>query len=105
MSDSASDRSRGFLIGYWFAGDRHSVRISLAGELGPGGAELVGACRTRIRRMAVTSVCFDLSALRGVDDAGARSLADLCRALRLDGMKVDVCGMQTAVRSVVADLG
>jgi anti-anti-sigma regulatory factor len=77
----------------------------MAGELGSGGAEQLGSCRARIRDMPVSRIRLDLSALRATDEAGARSLAALCRVLRLEGMQVDVDGVQAEVHAVMMRLG
>jgi len=105
MCELWSGAGRGFLIGYGQETDRNSVRISLAGELGRGRADLLDICRAQIRGMPVSSVCLDLSALDGIDEAGARSLATLCRVLRLDGLQVDVEGASLAVREEMLRLG
>ena len=96
---------RVFLIAYGQVSVSRSVRISMAGELGSGGAERLGSCRARIRAMPVSRISLDLSALRATDEAGARSLAALCRVLRLDGVRVDVDGVQAGVHSVLVRLG
>ncbi|HEX6931827.1 MAG TPA: STAS domain-containing protein [Streptosporangiaceae bacterium] len=105
MGDTGSGANHVFLIAYGQVSGRRCVRVSMAGELGSGGAELLGACRARIRAMPVSSVRVDLRALRATDEAGARSLAALCRILRLEGLQVEVHGIQAAVNSVLLQMG
>ena len=105
MGDTGSGARRGFLVGYGQDTDPHRVQISLAGDLSLGDADLLSICRLQIRTMPVTSICLDLSALRRIDEAGAHSLAALCRVLRLDGLQVDVQGATVAVREELLRLG
>ncbi len=55
--------------------------------------------------MPVSSICLDLSALRGIDEAGNRGLAALCRVLRLDGLQVEVRGLQAEIHLMLLQLG
>ncbi|HEX2320046.1 MAG TPA: hypothetical protein VHJ18_13780 [Streptosporangiaceae bacterium] len=55
--------------------------------------------------MPVSRISLDLSAPCATDEAGARSLAAICRVLRLEGLQVDVDGIQGGVHSVHVRLG
>jgi anti-anti-sigma regulatory factor len=95
--DGNGGARRGFLIGYEGTNDEGSVRVCLVGELDSGGAELLDECRANLRAMPVSQVCFDLSALAAIDQAGAVCLIATCHGLRDEGFQVDILGVQHAV--------
>ncbi len=105
MDETAAGALGGFLIGYWLSTDRDGVRVSLAGKLGRGGAELIEACRARLQAMPVAGVRLDLNGLALVDETGAGSLAAMCSALRRDGFQVEVCGPDDVVAAVQSACG
>lgn len=102
--DGNGGARRGFLIGYEGTSDQSSVRVCLVGELDSRGAELLDECRANLRAMPVSRVCFDLSALAAIDQAGAVCLIATCHRLRDEGMQVDIHGVQHAVGALRENL-
>jgi len=102
--DGNGGARRGFLIGYEGTSDQGSVRVCLVGELDSGGAELLDECRANLRAMPVSRVCFDLSALAAIDQAGAVCLIGTCHGLRDEGVQVDIHGVQHAVGALRENL-
>ena len=101
LDDRGCVPPRHFLIGYDSASIRDGVRVRLAGVLGREGAELLQACMAHVNTAAVSRVCFDLSALEEIDDAGAQCLVAMCSGLRLDGFQVDIHGLRVEVGAML----
>jgi len=99
--DGTCGPRRRFLIGYDSASLRNGVRVRLAGVLGSESAELLQACRAHVNAITVSRVCFDLSALRAIDDVGAKCLIAMCSGLRRDGFQVEIHGLRVEVGAML----
>jgi anti-anti-sigma regulatory factor len=82
-----------------------TMLVSLSGDLGIAHVEVLAACADEACGLPVRYVRMDVAALKGVDDAGARTLAAACQCLRLHGRRVEVQGIRPAVRRVLDRLG
>jgi anti-anti-sigma regulatory factor len=81
------------------------VVVTLTGHLDLDAVEDLAACADQICRSSVSDAVFDVTALAGVDEAGARTLAAACRCLRLHGVLAEVRGVRGQLRQVAERLG
>ena len=85
--------------------DPRAVLVSLTGALGIAHVEELAACADRVCALPVRNVRLELSGMVAVDEPGARTLAAACQCLRLNGRRVDVCGVRPEVSRVLDQLG
>ncbi len=79
--------------------------MTLSGRLDLDSVEDLAACTDQICRSAVRSAAFDVTALIGVDEAGARTLAAAFRCLAAHGVVARVRGVGGELQAMLDRLG
>jgi anti-anti-sigma regulatory factor len=81
------------------------LTVTLSGRLDLDGVEDLAACADQICRSAVGTAVFDVAALAGVDEAGARTLAAAFRCLAAHGVVGWVRGVGGELQAMLDRLG
>jgi anti-anti-sigma regulatory factor len=81
------------------------LAVTLSGRLDLDSVEDLAACTDQICRSAVQWAAFDVTALIGVDEAGARTLATAFRCLAAHGVVAWVRGVGGELQAMLDRLG
>lgn len=81
------------------------LAVALSGRLDLDSVEDLAACTDEICRSAVRHAVFDVTALTGVDDAGARTLAAAFGCLAAHGVTACVRGVGCELQAMLDRLG